>query len=289
MNARRPWYRWLTVASAVLAFVVAFVLIDRSVAWFGVDSHAYWAVDADNPYTRHAPELDAFLYSPPAVLVASIFSLLPFDVFVELWRVPLVLAMVAVAGPLAGVLALTKPLNDELQAGNINFFMAAVVAFGFRWPALWAFALLTKVTPGIGLLWFAVRGEWRSVGIAVGTALAIALPTVVLFPGLWADWVALLASQRADPPGVPLPLTFSFRMVVAVILVVLGARYGRTWTLPFAVVLAHGHIWTGTMAVLLALIPLLRAGNLPPVKTTAILPSRRRSTQPDQVASATGS
>jgi hypothetical protein len=289
VNARRHWYRWLTVASAVLAVIVAFVLIDRSVAWFGVDSHAYWAVDPDNPYTRHAPELDAFLYSPPAVLVASTFSLLPFDVFVELWRVLLVVALVVVAGPLAGVLALTKPLNDELQAGNINFLMAAVVAFGFRWPALWAFALLTKVTPGIGLLWFVVRGEWRSVAIAVGTALAIALPTIVLFPDLWADWVALLASQRADPPGVPMPLTFSVRFVLAAILVVFGARYGKTWTVPFAVVLAHGHIWTGTMAVLLALIPLLRAGNLPPVKTTAILQARRRSAERDQVVSAPGS
>jgi hypothetical protein len=278
--------RGLILASAALALFAAFLLIDRSVPWFGDDSHAFWAVDANNPYTRYAPELDAFLYSPPAVLIASTFAFLPFDIFAELWRFAQVVVLVAVAGPFAGILALTKPLNDELLAGNISIYMAAVVAFGFRWPALWAFALLTKVTPGVGLLWFAVRGEWRSLAIAIGTALAIAVPTIVLFPDLWAGWVALLATQPADPPGVPFVASFSFRIALAVLLVMFGARYGRTWTVPIAVVLAHGHIWTGTMAVLLALIPLLRAGNLPPVKTVPLL--RWRRTGPDPVLATPG-
>jgi Glycosyltransferase family 87 len=281
------WFRgrwlWLTAASAVLTLFVAFVLIDRTAPWLGDDSHAFWAVDPSNPYTRYAPELDAFLYSPPAVLIASTFSLLPFEVFQELWRFLQVVVLVGVTGPFAGVVALSKPLSDELLAGNISIFMAAVVAFGFRWPALWAFALLTKVTPGIGLLWFAVRGEWRSLGVAIGTALAIAIPTIVFFPDLWAGWVALLAAQPADPPGVPLLAAFSFRIALAALLVMFGARYGRTWTVPFAVVLAHGHIWSGTLAVLLALIPLLRAGNLPPVATRQLFSWRARPRDADQV------
>ena len=42
------------------------------------------------------------------------------------------------------------------------------IVLGFRWPFTWAFVLLTKVTPGVGLLWFAVRREWRSLAIALG-------------------------------------------------------------------------------------------------------------------------
>ncbi len=46
--------------------------------------------------------------------------------------------------------------------------MAAAIALGFRYPATWAFVLLAKVTPGIGLLWFLVRREWRNLAIALG-------------------------------------------------------------------------------------------------------------------------
>ena len=50
----------------------------------------------------------------------------------------------------------------ELAGGNISLLLAVAIVVGFRWPAAWAFVLLTKVTPGIGLLWFVVRREWRS-------------------------------------------------------------------------------------------------------------------------------
>ncbi len=45
---------------------------------------------------------------------------------------------------------------------------------GFRYPAAWSLILLTKITPGIGLLWFAVRREWRALAIALGATAAIA-------------------------------------------------------------------------------------------------------------------
>ena len=35
-----------------------------------------------------------------------------------------------------------------------------------RWPAAWAFVLLTKMTPGIGLLWFAFRRDLWGQGYA---------------------------------------------------------------------------------------------------------------------------
>ena len=52
-------------------------------------------------------------------------------------------------------------------------FIAAAIVIGFRWPAAWSLVLLTKITPGIGLLWFAVRREWRSLAIALGAVIMI--------------------------------------------------------------------------------------------------------------------
>ena len=43
----------------------------------------------------------------------------------------------------------------ELSGGNIRLLGVAAV-IGFRRPP-WSFVILTKVTPGIGLLWFVVR------------------------------------------------------------------------------------------------------------------------------------
>ena len=50
----------------------------------------------------------------------------------------------------------------ELAGGNIHLLLAAAIVLGFRWPWTWSLVLLTKITPGIGLLWFVVRREWRN-------------------------------------------------------------------------------------------------------------------------------
>jgi hypothetical protein len=263
----------LWLASAGLAFVAAFVLIDRGQWLLGFDSHAYWVVDIASPYERIAPQQDAFLYSPPAALLASTFGMLPWEAFREIWRVLQVVALIVVAGPFAGPLALTPPVADEFLSGNLNLFFAAVIVAGFRWPALWSIPLLTKVTPGIGLLWFAARAEWRALGIALGTTAAIVVVTVPLVPELWMSWLRLLATQPADPPLVPAILAFPVRLAMAAALVVIGARANRRWVVPFAVVFAHAHLWIGTLAILVAIVPLVaHMRRLKPVQRPQLIP-----------------
>ncbi len=60
------------------------------------------------------------------------------------------------------------PVALELYHGNVHLLMAAAIVLGFRYPVGWSFLLLTKVTPGVGLIWFAVRREWRPLLIALG-------------------------------------------------------------------------------------------------------------------------
>ena len=83
------------------------------------------------------------------------------------------------------------------RAARSDRYKNFAIVLGMRWPAAWAFILLTKISPGVGLLWFAVRREWRNLAIALGVTSAIAAVSFVLAPNLWSDFLA--ASFLDDP------------------------------------------------------------------------------------------
>ena len=56
----------------------------------------------------------------------------------------------------------------------------------------------SKVTPGIGLLWFLLRREWRSLAIALGTTLAIVVGSFLLAPSAWFDWYSFLRGSTGS-------------------------------------------------------------------------------------------
>ena len=74
------------------------------------------------------------------------------------------------------------PVAFELYHGNVHLWIASAIVLGFRYPWTWAFVLLTKVTPGLGLVWFAARREWRSLAIALGVTAAIVAVSLVARP-----------------------------------------------------------------------------------------------------------
>jgi hypothetical protein len=142
----------------------------------------------------------------------------------------------------------------ELGYGNVNLLLALAVVAGFRWPAAWAFVLLTKVTPGVGLLWFAVRQEWRSLAIALGATALVCVPTL-LAPDLWRQWFGMLAAEVAEGYGVPVPLVA--RVPMAALPVAWGARTDRRWTVPVAAVWALPTSWVNGLVLLVGCIPLV--------------------------------
>lgn len=103
--------------------------------------------------------------------------------------------------------------------------------------------LLTKVTPGVGLLWFAIRREWRSLSIALGATAAVCVALLVVVPELWARWLATAGSNagRTADPSVPSPLPV--RVVLATILVTWGDRTDRPWTVGVACMLGLPSLW----------------------------------------------
>jgi hypothetical protein len=183
-------------------------------------------------------------------------------VFWFLWTMLLVGTVVWVAGSPTWVLAaFAFPFVAlELYHGNINILLAAAIVLGFRHPWTWAFVLLTKPTAGVGLLWFVVRGEWRSLWIALGAAAVPCLISLAVAPSLWADWVDLLVQSATTTPlssNVPIPLWI--RLPVAALLVIWGARTNRRWTVVVSSMLALPVLWFASGAMLIGIIPDLRA------------------------------
>jgi hypothetical protein len=118
--------------------------------------------------------------------------------------------------------------------------------------------LLTKITPGIGLLWFAVRREWRSLGIALAATAIVAGVSFAIAPSLWWEWVDVLrAASGAPGPAFVVPIALPIRLVVAAIVVTWGALTDRRWTVPLASAVALPVLWINGFAMLIAIIPLL--------------------------------
>jgi hypothetical protein len=134
-----------------------------------------------------------------------------------------------------------------------------------RWPAAWAFVLLTKMTPGIGLLWFAVRREWRALGIAIGATAAVAVVSLVLAPGWWLDFrdaMTVQASAALDVPPLAIQISLPIRLAAAALIVVYGARTDRAWLVPVAATIAAPALWWNVFVILIAAVPLAEGRGL---------------------------
>ncbi len=228
----------------------------------GFDSFAYWNVDPFHPYTAALGTIGSFTYSPAFALVLSPAHLLPFGLFFVLWDSFLIVNLVWLTRRMALVWLVFLPVPLELFHGNVHILLATVCVLGFEYPALWSFGLLTKLTPGVSLLWFVVRREWRSLAWALGTAAAISAVSFVIAPGAWFDWVKFLGTSQATGAGANDWYDFLFpplwlRIVAAALLVVWGARTDRRWVVPVATAVAMPVIWITTPAILVA-IPRLR-------------------------------
>jgi hypothetical protein len=245
------------------AFNVLLFLSLLRLGQFGYDVYAYWSVDLGHLYAQ-TPEalsgLGAFHYSPALAQVFALFHVLPWWIFLWAWTALLVATLVWLGGRWTLLLLAFPPLVLELYAGNINLLIAAAVALGFRYPAAWAFVLLTKVTPGVGVLWFAFRREWRNLAIALGVTLAIVLVSFVTVPALWGQWLTALFDLGGLGEGaIPIPVVV--RLPVAAAVVWWGARTDRRWAVPVAATIATPVLWIGWSAwlvVLFGALPLLR-------------------------------
>ena len=246
---------------AVVAFVWGLLTFND----YQHDARAYWALDLDSLYSRgQVGGVDAFLYSPAFAQAFTPLTWLPWAVFAGLWAALNLAALTWMAGPaLAGLLLVIpgSPVIDEVGTGNIHLMLGAAIALSFRWPAAWALPLLTKVTPGVGVLWLASARKWRSLAIAVGATAAIALVSFVLAPQLWFDWLSVLTGNvdRPIPTEIAvIPGPLWLRATLAAGVAVVGGWLGWLWAVPVAATIALPVPWSSGLTILVACVWLAR-------------------------------
>lgn len=252
---RRPFEAPLSPAVAVAATCAAVfglvVMVNAIRGYgFGVDSLAYWSVWHRGFYTAPPGSRGAYLYSPAFAQAIWPLTRLPWPAFAGLWSAGIFAALVWLLWPVRWPLRIAALLlvSPEIIVGNVWAFYAVVLVIGFRWPQAWAFPLLTKVTAAVGLIWFIVRREWRSLAQAVGCALVVAGVSLAISPGLWPAWITYLLHHQT-PGGPPLIM----RLPVAIGLAIVGALRGRPAWLAWAVALGSPVFGPENFIVLAAL------------------------------------
>lgn len=248
----------------VWPLVNAFALVFLAVLWRhlltfpgdAVDAHAYWQTDLSNLYRiGSAGDADAYLYAPPFAQIIAPLTSLPFAMFMGIWMAASIGALIFLVGPiLAAILMFLVPWQQDVVTGNIHLLMTAAIVAGFRFPAAWSFVLLTKVTPGVALLWFAVRGEWRALALTFSVTASIGLVSFVIAPNLWFGWISMLRANLDHPyaGGFAIGIPLALRLAAAAIIVSLGAMRGWRWTVPLAAMLAVPILWYWNSLAMLA-------------------------------------
>jgi hypothetical protein len=257
--------RVLGVAGLVLAVLLVLLMTAMAEPFEpdsfgpGHDARAYWAAPLDDPYEPGSVgQESAYLYSPAFLVVLSPLRALPWPIFLGLWTAGLLAVLFWMARPLLFLPLLLLAL-PEIWGGNITILLAAAIVLGFSRSGAWAFPVLTKVTPGLGVLWFGVRREWFKFGMAIAATAAIIAVTALVTPGLWAEWFSLLTSSTGSstvPGSVPIPL--ALRLPIAAAVIAYAAWKGKRWLLPIGVLLAMPVIWWGSLALLVACVALKR-------------------------------
>lgn len=250
----------IALAGIALVYLAVrwYLLLTSNDPLLGADAHTYWSAPYDNPYP--GPQLGlrgAYLYPPPFIQALAPLRLLPWEAFHAVWAGLGIGALVFLVGPVGGALAITLLpfVYRDLLVGNIHLMLGAAIVLGIAHSPAWAFPILTKLTPGVGLLWFAGRREWLKLGLGVAVAAIVAAASFVVAPSLWFDWVDRLRgdSERAGDLYVAL---IGVRLALAAALVVYAGWRGRPWLVPIAVVLALPILWPDSLAILLACFPL---------------------------------
>jgi hypothetical protein len=235
-----------------------------------VDAYAYWTTRSGDFYAAAATgQIGAYLYSPAFAQALTPLVVLPAAVFMAIWTAINCAALWWLVGRWALPSLLFLPIPFEIISGNVHLLYAVAIVAGFRYPATWALMLLTKITPGVGLLWFAARREWRALAIALGVTFAIVAVSFVLDRAAWEEWIAILRTDLAgagqgtlETQGWYLAVPLLPRLIVAALITVAAALTDRRWLVPVAVVVALPVIWLNGLAVLAAVVPLWQAASL---------------------------
>jgi hypothetical protein len=257
---------WLGVSAfALVATIFVGARLASVYPWVdrAFDMWAYWSTRTGLDYSVAVPGATGhYIYSPAFAHSIAPLVALPWPVFAALWTAILAIVLWWLTGRWALVAVFVPTVALSLGIGQVDVLMAAAIVVGFRWPAAWALPILTKVTPGIGLLWFAARREWRSLAIAAAATAGVVAASAIIDPVAWRGWIEMLLRMHFPKSEVLtyLPIPLWIRLPIVAAFIVWGARTDRRWTLPIAVILALPTVWLNSPTILVAIPALVAAG-----------------------------
>lgn len=254
----------MAVLSLRIANLAALPLL--AVAWYlawaygsGGDALVYYGVSAHPTYD--ASSLLTFSYQYPPIFAQAVqpLHLLPWPAFLGLLLIGELAALSWLVTPAGAVVLLLIQFPDlrvELLHGNVNLLVAAGIVVAVRHAGWWAPLTLTKVTPGLGLLWPLSRGEWRSALRVGGVMLSLAAISFALAPASWMDY----AHYVLRGSGTAANLTDSLwpRLLLGAALVIVAARLSLPFFVPLALALASP-IWPSLSLLYVLAVPRLAA------------------------------
>ncbi len=267
------WDRFGLLVSTMLGVITGIAQV-RGAAPLPGDAAYYWLV-VPGKY-----EVAQYVYPPPlAQLLLPLRATDLWWVYVILWTTICFASVGYILGrwsPFALAVAFapnsTWPLVDLIQGpaaaafiGNVTMPMVAGIVAGMRRPGAWAIPILTKMTPGVGVLWFAFRGEWRRFATAIVWTATIAFVSFLLAPGWWLSFARFLVENQgatANGPAFlgPPPVV---RVLLAIALVAVAARFNWPRLVP--------------IACAVSLIGLYSAGSFSAIAVAALSPRLSRS------------
>jgi Glycosyltransferase family 87 len=242
------------------------------------DAAAYYYADG----YHDVPTTPQYLYSPAFLTAFAPFRLLPWDMFLWVW---FALHVGALLWLRAGWFLAIPGVNEDVIRGNIGVFIAVAIVLGLRYGTPWAFVLLTKVAPAVGMVWHLARREWRQLAWATGLTVAIVGVGGLVNPQLWAEWFAILLSAPTSYGTASEGVPWTIRIVLAAGVIAWGARTDRAWLVPVGIIVGAPGFSPPSLMKLAALPRLLNPSPRPRVAVVGDMPEQvdaahRRRTAP---------
>jgi hypothetical protein len=263
--------RVVAAASVIALAIIGFVWWGMAQQQWHDDSYTFWiAWRSNHLYPPEWRPISQYVYSPAFAQAFWPLTLLSWPTVNAVWAALQLLALVWMLGPIGAVAGLAFPFPSlpvsgtavyaTIDNGNPMILTAAAITLGLtRWPGGFAYVLLTKVSAGIGILYFAIRRQWRELGIALGVTAAIVLVSAFFAPRPWLEWGRLLYGAAFNSGGVEalakeqfMPLPLAVRGLIGLGVVAVAAWRGWLWAVPIGCCLALPDIHLGGYAVLTA-------------------------------------
>jgi Glycosyltransferase family 87 len=262
----------IRVASLASLAIIGYVWWRMALQLKPDDSYTFWHMWRDpSLYPPAWRPASLYVYSPAFAQAFWPLTLLSWPVLNAAWAALQLVVLIWMVGPIGAVVALAFPfpfLVDEgtavfatINNGNPMILTAAAITLGLtRWPGAFSFVLLTKVSAGVGILYFAIRRQWKALAIALGVTLAITAVSALFAFNLWVDWIRLLlGAGKAEGQGAALakenfmPIPFELRATLGALVVAVAAWRRWLWLVPVGCFLALPDIHLGGYAVLTAI------------------------------------